>query len=153
ARFTQNPKIEKLDDLDLLLSSTDDLAAAFVDNYFLIGPPDAVRRCLRSRTQGQSGVLPEAIRQSTQLVDVSRPISAMTVTNDELAAIAFVEALAHEDRSPFASNGDAIRVATRTLPYAVSVSLLKGSAIEWTSRSSFGVGGSLMVQLLPESTR
>lgn len=152
-RFGPNAKTEKVDDVDLLLSSSDKLAAAFVDNAFIIGPEDAVRRCLTFRTQKQTISSTERFRRSAQLVDVSRRITAMTVTNDQRAAISFVEAFTSEGRSPFASNGDQIRAATSDLPYAVSASILKGSSIEWTLRSSFGIRGSMLVLLFPENSK
>jgi len=151
-RFGQNPKTERLGDIDLLLSA-DNWAATFVDNYFLIGPADTVRKCLLTRAQPQSISSNEAFRKSQQLIDVSLPVTAVTFTNDQDAAISFVETFTHHERSPFAANADAIGQAIRTLPYAVSVSILKGSGIEWTSRSSFGIGGSLLVQLVPASSK
>ena len=152
-RFGHSPKTEKVDDVNLMLSSSDKLGAAFVDNYFLIGPEDAVRRCLATRSQKRTITSTDRFRRSAQLVDVSKRITAITLTSDQESAISFVEAFANEQRSPFASNGDSVRATTEALPYAVSASILKGSAIEWTLRSSFGVGGSILVQLFPENSR
>ena len=42
-RLGKNPKIEKLGDADLLVSSTDNWTAGFVANSFLIGPGEDVR--------------------------------------------------------------------------------------------------------------
>ena len=152
-RFGANPKLEKVDDLDLLLSSDNQLAAAFIDNDFLIGPVEAVRRCLATKKQSQSISSTEAFRRAAQVIDVSRPLTAITFTDDQHAAISFAETFTNEEGSPFSSNADAIKGAAKKLPYAVSVSMLKGAAIEWTSRSSFGIGGSFLVQLFPEKSR
>ena len=43
--------------------------------------------------------------------------------------------------------------ASRVLPYAVSVTILKEAGFEWTSRSAFGFVGSLAVGLAPENSR
>lgn len=152
-RFGANPKIEKVDDVDLLLSSDNQLAATFVDNDFLIGPIEAVRRCLATKRQSQTISSTEAFRKAAQVIDVSRPLTAITFTDDQHAAISFVETFTNEERSPFSSNADTIKAVARTLPDAVSVSMLKGATIEWTSRSSFGIGGSFVVQLFPEKSK
>lgn len=152
-RFGPKPATEKIDDVELLLAQKDNWAAAFVDNYFLIGPAEGVRRCLQSRSQKQSITNSEPFRKAQQLVDISLPIFAMSFTNDQQRAISFVEAFAENERSAFSTNADAVARAAQTLPYAVSVSVLKPSGVEWSSRSSFGLGGSLVVQLFPGSSR
>ena len=152
-RFGANPKTEKVDDVQLVLSADNQLAATFIDNDFLIGPIEAVRRCLVTKRESQTISSTETFRKAAQLVDVSRPLTGISFADDQHASIAFVETFTDEERSPFATNGEAIKSAARTLPYAVSVSILKGSAIEWTSRSSFGIGGSFAVQLFPEKSK
>jgi len=64
-------------------------------------------------------------------------------------AISFVETFAHQQRSAFSTKGAEIDQATRSLPLALSATVLGDSSIEWTSRSSFGLGGSLAAQLFP----
>jgi hypothetical protein len=152
-RFGQNPKREKVGDAELLLSASDNLAAAVVENYLLIGPGEGVRRCLLARAQSQSIASNEGLREAEKLVDVSLPLSAISFANDQHAAISFVESFSYQQRSAFATNAPAIDQAVRVLPYAVSVSMLKGSGIEWTSRSSFGVAASLVAQFVPANSR
>jgi hypothetical protein len=149
-RLGQNPKSEKLGDADLLLSSTDNWSAAFINNYFLIGPSDTVRGCLLTPSTGGSVSTTEQFRKSQSHVDVSLPITALTFTKDERAAISFVETFAHQQRSAFATSGAEIDQATKRLPLALSATVLGESTIEWTSRSSFGLGGSLAAQLFPQ---
>jgi len=149
-RLGQNPKSERLGDAELLLSSTDNWAAAFVNNYFLIGPSDMVRRCLLTQSPGSALSTTEPFRKSQSHVDVSLPIIALTFTNEERAAISFIESFTHQQRSAFATTGPEIDQATKHLPLALSAAVLGDSTIEWTSRSSFGLGGSLAGQLFPQ---
>jgi hypothetical protein len=152
-RFGPKPATEKIDDVELLLAQKDNWAATFVDNYFLIGPAEGIRRCLQSRSQKQSITASESFRKAQQLVDISLPIFATSFTNDQQRAISFVEVFAENERSAFSTNADAVAHAAQSLPYAVSVSVLKPSGVEWSSRSSFGLGGLLVVQLFPRGGR
>jgi hypothetical protein len=152
-RFGKTPRTEKEGEVDLLLSPDGSWAATFVDNYFLIGPNEAVRRALAAKAQPQTLSSNDRFRKSQQLVDVSVRLSALSFTTDSRPAISFVEAFANNPRSPFASNAQSINDAINSLPFAVSVSHLKGNNIEWTSRSSFGLGGSLIVQLFPGDSK
>ncbi|HMG76708.1 MAG TPA: hypothetical protein VK582_24755 [Pyrinomonadaceae bacterium] len=152
-RLGAKTKTENVGDFELMLSSTDNWAASFPDNQFLIGPADAVRRCLQAKVQSQSLTSTEAFRKSQRLIDVSLPISALTFVNDQHAAISFVELFSEHERSAFSTSANAIDEASRSLPYAVNVVILKDAGLEWTSRSSFGLVGSLFVTLMPETAK
>ena len=134
-----------------MLSSTDNWAASFADNHFLSGPPEAVRRCLQAKTQSKSLTSTDAFRKSQRLIDVSLPITVLTFSNDQHAAISFVELFSEHERSAFSTSATAIDEASKSLPFAVSIVILKDAALEWTSRSSFGLAGSLLVTLTPEA--
>lgn len=148
-RFGQSPKTEIIGEVELLLSPKDNWAAAFIENSFLIGPGDLVRKCLQVRANSDSVSSNDRFRKSQQLVDVSLPLISITFTDDQRAAISFVEAFSNHDRPAFATNAAAIEAATGSLPFAASASLLKAQSLEWTSRSSFGVVGSLAIELIP----
>jgi hypothetical protein len=150
-RLGANPKVESVGDFQMMLSSTDNWSASFADSHFLIGPAEAVRRCLQAKTQSITST--DAFRRSQRLVDVSLPISVLTFANDQHAAISFVETFSEHERSAFSTGATAIDQASHSLPYAVSVVMLKDSGIEWTSRSSFGLVGSLLVTLTPETAK
>ncbi|MFN2577577.1 MAG: hypothetical protein ABR607_07800 [Pyrinomonadaceae bacterium] len=149
-RLGKNPKIEKMGDADLLVSATDNWTAGFVANNFLIGPGEDVRRCLQARASSQSVLSTDSFRQAQKIVDVSLPLTAVSFTNDSRAAISFVETFSAQSRSTFSANAPAIDQAGRTLPLAVSVLIVKNGSLDWTSRSSFGIGGSLVTQLFAE---
>ena len=138
---------------EMMLSSSDNWAISFADNHFLSGPAEAVRRCLQARAQSKSLGSVDSFRRAERLVDVSLPLTAITFTNDQHAAISFVELFSQQARPTFSTNATAIDQAVRSLPYAVSVTMLKERGLEWTSRSSFGLVGSMVVALTPENPR
>lgn len=150
-RLGNNVKSETVGDAELLLSSNDNWAAAFVKNYFLIGPADAVRLCLTAQDRTISAT--DAFRKAQIHVDLSLPLIALTFTQDQRAAISFVEAFSNQQRSAFATTGPEIDRAASSFPLAVSATMLRESNLEWTARSSFGIGGWLTAQLYPESNR
>lgn len=152
-RLGPTAKTETVGDAELMLSSSDDFAASFAGNNFLTGTGDAVRRCLQARAQSQSLASVDAYRRSQRLIDISLPIIALTFTGDRRAAISFVELFSTSERSAFSTNASSIDEASRSLPYAVSVTMLKENGFEWSSRSAFGVFGSLAIGLAPESSR
>jgi hypothetical protein len=146
-------KTETVGDAELLLSSSDNWAASFADNHFLIGPEESVRRCLQARAEPKSLTSVDAFRRALRIVDVSLPITAVTFTDDRHAAISFVELFSQRERSAFSSNAAAIDEVSRSLPYGVNVTMLKDNGFEWTSRSAFGLLGSLLVRFAPENAR
>jgi hypothetical protein len=148
-RLGAKPKTESVGEFELLLSSSDNWGVSFADNHFLSGPAEAVRRSLQAKVQSKSLTSTDAFRKSQRLVDVSLPISVLTFSNDQHAAISFVEIFSEHERSAFSSSAPAIDEASRSLPYAVSVVILKDAGLELTSRSSFGLLGSLLVTLTP----
>ena len=150
-RLGAKSESESVGDFELMLSTTDNWAASFADNHFLIGPAEAVRRSLQAKAQPLTST--DAFRKSQRLVDVSLPITVLTFARDQHPAISFVEIFSEHERSAFSTNATAIDEASRSLPYAVSVVILKDTGLEWTSRSSFGLVGSLLVTLTPERSK
>ena len=152
-RLGPRPVTETIADSEMMISSSDNWAMSFADNHFLTGQAEAVRRCLQARTQSQSLSSVDAFRSAERLIDFSLPLTAITFTNDQHAAISFVELFSQQERPTFSMNATAVDQTVRSLPFAVSVTLLKDSGLEWTSRSSFGLVGSIVVALTPESAR
>ena len=148
-RFGKDAKTESISNGTLLISSKDNWAAAFVDNTFLVGPLELVRKCVQVTEATSSLSSNDRFRKAQQLVDVSLPLTSITFSDDQQSAISFVEALSKHDRPAFASNGLTIDASARSLPFAVSTASLKGSDLQWTSRSAFGLMGSLAAELIP----
>jgi len=152
-RLGPRPATETVADSEMIVSTSDNWAMSFADNHFLSGQAEAVRRCLQARAQSKSLASVDAFRSAERLVDFSLPLTAMTFTNDQHAAISFAELFSQQERPTFSTNATAVDQAVRSLPFAVSVTMLKDSGLEWTSRSSFGLVGSMVVALTPESAR
>ena len=150
-RVGLRPTIETVADSEMMISSSDNWAMSFADNHFLSGQAEAVRRCLQARAQSQTLSSVDAFRSAERLVDFSLPLTAITFTNDQHAAISFVELFSQQERPTFSANATAVDQSVRSLPFAVSVTMLKDSGLEWTYRSSFGLVGSIAVALTPES--
>ncbi|MEK6334448.1 MAG: hypothetical protein AABM67_05820 [Acidobacteriota bacterium] len=144
---------ETVGNSEMMVSSSDNWAMSLSEHYFLSGPSEAVRRCLQARAQSTSLSSVDSFRKAERLIDVSLPLTTVTYANDQHAAISFVELFSQQERPTFSANGPAIDQAARSLPYAVSVTMMKDKGLEWTSRSSFGLVGSLIVAFTPESPR
>ena len=144
-------KHETVGTADLILSTSDNWAASFVDNRFLIGRADDIRACLAAKDESRTPASDDAFKRARQLVDFSLPLIAVTFTEDRKPAISFVELFSEHERSAFSTNAEGINQASRKLPYAVSVTMLKENGVEWTSRSSFGFLGALILKFTPEN--
>jgi len=152
-RMGLKARTESVGEFELGLSGSDNWATSFAGDKFLTGPAEAVRRCLQTKGQSQSLTSTSAFRKSESLVDVSLPISILSFTSDQHAAISFVELFSEHERSTFSTNAGAVDEASRSLPYTVSATILKDTGLDWTSRSAFGLIGSLVVTLIPETSR
>ena len=135
-----------------LLTGSDGWGFAFVGNYFLSGRADDVRLCLETRDGGAALTAVAGFSRTQESIDVSLPIIALTFGDDRSAAISFIELFSRRERSAFSAKGPAIQEAAANLPYSASVTLLKKDAFEWTSRSSFGLLGSLFTTFAPEKS-
>jgi hypothetical protein len=143
-----NARKEKFEDADLLIAA-DNWTAAFYQNSFLIGPGEQVRRCLVIHNKGESVSSTQPFRQAQRFVDISQPLTVLSFSQDSRAAVSFIDAFSNQPRSAFSTNAAAIAQASQSLPLAMSAVIVKEGRLEWTSRSSFGVGGALVTQLFP----
>jgi len=151
-RVGRSPQVENSDQVELLIGP-DGWSVAFAGNYFLSGPIDQVRRCLEAKTSGASLTSVPAFTRTWQSIDVSLPIVALSIGDDRPASISFVELFSQRERSAFSINASSIQQAANNLRYRASVTMLKDDAFEWTSRSSFGIVGSLFTTFAPEKSR
>ncbi|HEV2904926.1 MAG TPA: hypothetical protein VGW32_07765 [Pyrinomonadaceae bacterium] len=151
-RLGRQPKTEKFDDTEILVGS-DGWSFAFAGDYFVTGPADAVRRCLDTRARGQSIATNGSFTRARSTIDVSLPIVSLTFSPDGPTAISFVELFSSQERSAFSTNAAVIQQGAASLPHSVSVTMMKADSIEWSSRSSFGLLGSLFTAFAPERVR
>lgn len=148
-RFGANPRREKFADADLLIA-TDNWTAAFSQNTFLIGPGEQLRRCIQARVNGESISSTSRFREAQRFVDISLPLTVLSFTNDSNSAVSFVDAFSHQPRSAFSTNAGAIAQASQALPLAMTAVVVKQGSLEWTSRSSFGIGGAIATELFSQ---
>ena len=149
-RLGVGQKVEKIGQTEMMISSADNWAAAFLDKYFLSGPADEVRRCIEGKARGESiGTVPGFSRAQSS-VDMSLPIFSLAFADDHASAISFVELFSKQERSAFATNAAAIQTGAASLKYSAGVVTIKNGLVEWTGRSSFGLVGSLLTTFAPE---
>ncbi len=148
-RLGRQPKAEKLHETEILVGS-DGWSFAFAGDHFLSGRTQEVTRCLEAKTRGQSITTKASLNRAREKLDVSLSILSLSFTQDSPAAISFVELFSAHERSAFSTNAAEISRGAESLPYSVSVTLMKGDAAEWSSRSSFGLLGSLFTIFAPD---
>jgi hypothetical protein len=151
-RLGRQPKSEKFDDTEILVGS-DGWSFAFAGEYFVTGPADAVRRCLDTRARGQSITTNGSFTRAHSTIDVSLPFVSLTFNPGGPTAISFVELFSSQERSAFSTNAAVIQQGAASLPHSASVTMIKEDSIEWSSRSSFGLLGSLFTAFAPENVR
>ena len=148
-RLGRQPKSESFNDAEILVG-TDGWSFAFAGDYFVTGPADAVRRCLDAKARGQSIATNGSFKRARSTIDVSLPIVSLTFSPDGPTAISFVELFSSQERSAFSANAAVFQQGAASLPHSVSVTMMKADSIEWSSRSSFGLLGSLFTAFAPE---
>lgn len=150
-RFGANPKSEKIGETELILSAEEDFAASFSGDYFLLGAPEDVRRCLSAKANRAN-----LISSSEKLDRLShyfeRPSTATIVTfsQDTDRIRSFLTTL-KTFRGGNGLNPEADRII-EGLPNAVTESSLGDSGIERRTRSDFGQLGFLISFLAPPTT-
>ena len=148
-RLGRQPKTESVGDTEILVGP-DGWSFAFAGDYLLTGPADAVRRCLDTKARGHSIAANGSFTRARSTIDVSLPLVSLTFTPDGPTAISFVELFSSQERSAFSANAAVIQQGAASLSHSVSVTMMKADSIEWSSRSSFGLLGSLFTTFAPE---
>jgi hypothetical protein len=129
---------------------SDGWSFAFAGPNFLTGPAESVRRCLEAKAEGKSVMNKRSFDRARLAIDVSIPIVSLTFSQDGSSAISFVELFSSQERSAFSTSASAIQQGAEALPYAASVTTIESDAMEWSSKSSFGLLGSLVTTFNPE---
>ena len=145
-------RVSQIDGAEVMISS-DGRWAAFLGDNFLVGPTEAVQRCLTTKTNSKSIASVGAFRRANELVDLSTPALAINLSLDKSSAVSFVKLFSRETSSAFLSNAAAIDQASSAIPYSVSVTTVRGDLVEWDSRSAFGILGSLFTTFGGDSAR
>jgi hypothetical protein len=150
ARLGAHPSIERIGDAEMSVSKDPERrAASFTRNELVIGLVDDVRRCLQARAQLHSLAANDSFQKAQSLLNLSIRNSAITFTSDENAAGAFVLLFSGNRTAALSGKAAALNEASKRLPYAVTVTQLDDNAFHRTTRSSFGLLGTLIVQFTP----
>ena len=149
-RLGPNPTTEQVAQADILTSIADNWSVAFVEHHFLSGPADAVRRCVEAKANGNSISKAAPFQRAQSAIDTSLPIFLMTLADDKASAISVVELFSKKQRSAFSTDAGAIQQGAASLRFSASVTFVKNDSVEWASRSSFGLVGSLLNIFAPE---
>ncbi|HXD31827.1 MAG TPA: hypothetical protein VN643_11960 [Pyrinomonadaceae bacterium] len=151
-RFGAGAKSEKIGDAELFLSEDGDFAASFAGDYFLLGAPEDVRRCLNTRAShsnlASSSERLEALSHYFEKPNLS---SIVTFSKDNERASSLVTSLTVFRGAGVANPTELDRVIQK-LPYSVTETSLGDSGIERRTRSDFGQFGFLISYLAPRSS-
>src|SRR5207249_2504038 len=91
----------------------------------------------------------ESFRRAQQLLNPSVLTTAVTFSSDDSDAVSFVSLFSSSRNEALLQKADALREARRHLLYAIRTTQFNETVFTQTSRSSFGIAGSLLVRLLP----
>lgn len=143
AHLGRGARVERVGSAELLVSTDEERgAAAFVDDFLVMGSEADVRRCLQARLDANApnGAVP--LKTATTSFS-DRTAFARTLTDERESARAVL--------SHFAGRGDAARreAALARRPYAVSETLLADGGFEKRTRSAFGLFGEVITRTAP----
>lgn len=149
-RLGAKPRTEAVGDAQMLVSKNEKRdAASFVGNHLILGPEEKVRECLQAAAQKRTLASADAFQQSLQFVTANNPSSAVTLTEEQPSARAFIEAVANQKGArERPSNQTALENALAKLRYAVSETQLVDGGFEKRTFSSFGQFGTLAAQFM-----
>jgi hypothetical protein len=150
-RFGSKPPTERVGDHEFVLSGDKQFAASFAGDYFLLGSPEDVRRCLA--TQGTSNTLisaPLKLASLTHFLKQPGTSNVVTYAKDNERVRLMISTLATIRGFHSSSSPDEIDNTINELPYATTETTLGADGFERRTRSPFGQFSSLL-SLLPPS--
>jgi hypothetical protein len=151
-RFGSAMRTEQIAADQLLLSPDGQAAASFHGDYFLLGTPDDIRRCLSAQAKRATiNSSAEALKLVTHFADTASGANVVTYTQDHDRVSAMISALAGF-RAARTTNEAAAAAegAIKNLPYAVTETTLVDSGFERRTRSPFGQFGTILSLLQPQ---
>jgi hypothetical protein len=150
-RFGANPHSEKVGENELLFSPDETFAASVASDYFLLGAPEDVRRCLSARATKTN--LPSSSARLESLTHYfERPSSSNIVTfsRDNERVRSLITSLASIRSARAADSFADVDRTLDSLPYAVTETTLGDAGIERRTRSALGQFGFLLSFLAPQ---
>lgn len=151
-RLGARARSARVGEAELIVSANSERgAASFVDGFLLIGPEEALRRCLSARARGETLTDSDGFRRAQQFVATQNSVDSATYTDEREAARDFVAAFiqAPARRASFRTD-QAIAQRLGQIPYAVTLTRFTDDGLERTTRSAFGQFGLIASQLTPQ---
>src|SRR5437660_4079342 len=125
-RFGPKYRTEQVGGNDLIMSADERSGASFVEDYFMLGAPADVRRCLVARARNTTLISsPVELKKVTYYVDWPTAASIVTYTNDNERVRTLLAALAtmRSSRNSPVASAEAER-AIKAMPYAATETTL-----------------------------
>ena len=146
-RFGSHPRTEKLDNDDLIIAADGHLAATLAGDYFLLGSPEDLRRCLLARAR--QATLTSSSTDLKKLHHFTRAENeapaVVTYTPDDARARSFVNALsALRGPGPPSSTSADVKGTFSALPHAETETRLVSEGFERRTWSPFGLFATLV---------
>jgi len=142
------PKTSRGNEQEILEDSQGEFAAAFINDFVVLGNPPDVRRYVSGRLQN-ARLSSEKLRQTTNFVSANTAASVITYTDDTSRVSNFLAAVvATRSGAPVPYADLAQKISN--LPFAVTETRVNEHGIERTTRSPLGQFSTLLPMLAPE---
>lgn len=150
-QFGPGSRSEKIGDVDLVKSEDEEFAAAFAGDYFLLGAPDDVKRCLTARSS-KTTLVGSSAKLEALTHYFEKPSTAIIITfaKDGERARALLASLAAIKGAQLNASAS-LEQTIEGLPYAVTETTLGDGGFEKRTRSDFGQFGFLISYLAPKT--
>ena len=153
-RFGSNPRTERVGDIEFVSSPDERDAASFAGDYFLLGSPEDVRRCLTAHvTHDTISAFPTRLAGLTHYLGTYQTSNIVTYSKDNERARALMTTLITIRGSRASVSVNEIDRLINDLPYAATETTLGEDGFERRTRSPFGQFAFLVSLLAPEPVR
>jgi len=150
-RLGEDPIVERIGDAEISISrDPKGGAASLLGNEFLMGAAEDLRRSLAARAASSSISANESFKRAQQLLNPSALETSITFSSDDSDAISFVLLFSPNRKEAFLEKAGVLHEAAKQLPYSVKTTELNEDSVTQTSRSSFGLLGSLLARILSD---
>ncbi len=149
-------RVERTQDAELWPGADEERgAAAFVDNYLIMGGLEDVRRCLAARTSGRTLATSDAFTRAGKFISTDDPAGVVTLTDEREATRTFITLIARQRALRGNTQPDevALKRALDAHEFAVSETRPVEGGFERRTRSAFGLFGMIAAQLGAEAGR
>lgn len=155
-RLGPGAHVEHIGNAEMSVASDEELgAASVVDHHLIMGNADDVRRCLKAHASLRTLAQTDAFARTTKFASTSdAPASVQTITDDREPARRFMLFVARQRSARGGSVNEAeLQRSLDKLFYSLSETRLVDGGFEKKTRSSFGLLGTIALQLTTDGER